>query len=272
VLPITVIEHDVNLGPSAARRSAIASSSATHLAFLDADDLWLPDHLEQLMKAVDVGVAVTADAYRWSPGGRIARRTHRDLSPVPTPDEQREASISGNFVFIGALCSRADYEAAGGFRDGFSGAEDWDLWIRMIRQGVRFAPTASPTCVYRITPGSLTGGTSIFDRYLAVLAAAQRDATEPWELAMIARSIARHEARRALVASQHAARAGEVAKARDLARGVGAIEGRLSLEALALRAAPRLTSAFGDALRDRFRWGVRAPHVSRADAGPAHLE
>ena len=41
-----------------------------------------------------------------------------------------------NFVSIGALFPRVAYDEAGGFRDGVSGAEDWDLWIRMIRAGL----------------------------------------------------------------------------------------------------------------------------------------
>lgn len=257
-LPITVIEHDRNRGPAAARRTAIDRSTAPFLAFLDADDLWFPDHLEQLAQVVHAaGGAATADAYRWREGSRILRKTHRDLVPVPGPAAQRRASLRANFVFIGSMCARSDYDAAGGFRDGFSGAEDWDLWIRMIRRGVVFRQTASPTCVYRLADEGLTAGPAIFDRYVAVLQSARSEAEDDSERAVIDRTLVRLRARRALLASYDSARSGDVGGARSLARTATGGGPMLRAEALALRMSPRAASALGDAARHRFRWGPR---------------
>src|SRR5258708_25753092 len=44
-LPIQVVSHATNQGLASARRSAIAACSEPLLAILDADDVWLPDHL-----------------------------------------------------------------------------------------------------------------------------------------------------------------------------------------------------------------------------------
>ena len=76
--------------------------------------------------------------------------TQHDHFPIPAPDHQMLDILRHNFVSIGALFPRAAYEDAGGFRDGVSGAEDWDLWIRMIRAGLRVHGVAAPTLLYRV--------------------------------------------------------------------------------------------------------------------------
>src|SRR5581483_10965231 len=47
-LPITVVSAAARSGPAGARAEAVAASSSPLIAFLDADDVWLPDHLATL--------------------------------------------------------------------------------------------------------------------------------------------------------------------------------------------------------------------------------
>src|ERR671913_872301 len=42
-----------NGGPGKARNTAIAKSNGSLLAFIDADDLWLPEKLERQLQALD---------------------------------------------------------------------------------------------------------------------------------------------------------------------------------------------------------------------------
>jgi len=138
LLPVVVVTLERNAGPAAARRAAIARTDAPLLALLDADDVWLPDHLESLAALhARFGGIVCADALRWHPGEGIRDETQRDHFPIPPPERQMLDILRHNFVSIGALFPRVAYDEVGGFRDGVSGAEDWDLWIRMIRKGLR---------------------------------------------------------------------------------------------------------------------------------------
>lgn len=151
LIPVEVVRLERNSGPAAARRAAIARIDTPLIALLDADDVWLPDHLASLaaLQARSGGI-VCADALRWHPGEGVRRVTQRDHFPIPAPDHQMVDILRHNFVSIGALFPRAAYEDTGGFRDGVSGAEDWDLWIRMIRAGLRVHGVAAPTLLYRV--------------------------------------------------------------------------------------------------------------------------
>src|SRR5438552_3801207 len=59
-------------------------------------------------------------------------------------------------VFVGSLFSRTDYARSGGFREGL--AEDWDLWIRMVREGVVIRRADHPTVLYRWSEESSGAG------------------------------------------------------------------------------------------------------------------
>jgi glycosyltransferase involved in cell wall biosynthesis len=255
VLPITVLRQ-ANGGPAAARRRGIEASSSPLIALLDADDLWLPDHLEVMRATYDRhGGIISAGAIRWIPGQGAARRDHVAAHPVPPPEEQPVAILRSNFVFVGALFSRRDHDRAGGFRDGFSGAEDWDLWIRMIRDGARVWPVGEPTVVYRINEGSLSAGARIHDTYRAVLERALVEADAADERAEIQRSMPRYVARAELARAHDAVAIGDLGAARAIARGVREAPLPFRLEAFALAVAPRAAQRVGDLIRRR-RWRV----------------
>jgi glycosyltransferase involved in cell wall biosynthesis len=176
VLPVRVVSQN-KAGPGPARSLAIAESTEPLIALLDADDMWLPDHLETLHAAYrsNPGI-VTGDGLLWRPGQEIQPHTYRSQAPVPALDRQPLEIVRRNFIFIGSLFARCDYDAAGGFRSFAPGAEDWDLWIRMVRNGVTVTPTNHATYLYRLSPGGLTAQQDVLDRYIAVLGAAVDEA------------------------------------------------------------------------------------------------
>jgi len=152
-LPIEVIRQEQNRGPGAARHCAIQASTAPLLAMLDADDLFLPDHLECMAAthAVAPGLVSTQEL-SWSPGVSLTQLT----GPRPTPRKLGElgALLHHNFINF-PLFSRELYELAGGFGDQYY-CEDWDLWIRMVRAGARVTMVSHPTAIHRMHARSLT--------------------------------------------------------------------------------------------------------------------
>ena len=250
--PVRVIRQE-NQGPAAARRAGVAVTTSDLLAFVDADDVWLPDHLEvAAAEHARRGGLVSPDALTWRPGHRLPRRSRRARYPVPAAKAQRVAILRRNFVFSSVVVARDDYESAGGYRDGVTGAEDWDLWIRMIRNGVVVRGTTPATWLYRVDTGSLTDRPEMRSTYCEVLRRSIDESVDDIERRAARDHIERLEARQQLDRAYAAARSGESATARGVARSISAGTPRVRGEALALSAAPVLATRVGDRARDRW--------------------
>ena len=242
-LPLTVVRSEHNGGPSVARRVAIAASSSPLLALLDADDVWLPDHLSTLAALhAQAGGLVMADAVRWLPGEAFGSVWSEAYRP-PAPEAQLAALYRENWVISCTLFGRDLYERAGGFRGSLRVGEDWDLWIRMVRAGGVVAQAAHATVLYRMTPGSLmSSDLGVHDR-IAVLELALAEAGEgPVERSAVRAGLRQLRAERHLMTAYRLE--GEhhpwVARAHGLAAATG--RRRVAVRGLAMGLAPRVTA------------------------------
>lgn len=152
-LPLEVVRLEQNRGPGVARHRAIRLTTAPLLAMLDADDLFLPDHLESMAAthAACPGL-VSAQELSWCPGVGLTLPARPQRTPRQS--DILRALLRHNFVNFGFF-SRDLYELAGGFGDQYY-CEDWDLWIRMIRAGASMTMASHPTAIHRVHSRSLT--------------------------------------------------------------------------------------------------------------------
>lgn len=149
-------------GPARARNLAISQARGELLAFLDADDLWLPDYLGSQTETFDVAQSasgsvgvVACDARLLGPGG-LQRGTYRDHAPFPEPLTLARL-LESNPVFISALSPRAVVEKVGGFDPlATFGAEDHNLWIKIMERGYRIVYNPRPVAVYRVGASSMS--------------------------------------------------------------------------------------------------------------------
>lgn len=212
LLPLRVVTHPTNRGLGAARRTGIASTGNDLIALLDADDLWLPDHLEVMLATYGQhGGIVTADTLWWAPGRQVSQVSGRRRKRIPAPEHQRLGILENNFVHPISLFSRSDYERAGGFSD-LRKMEDWDLWMRMIRKGVTVTMAPTPTALYRIHGGSLSAGRGTLATNLEQLPK-YLDELEPDEQRVLRRTIRRRRARVDLFAGEREQAAGRLGRA-----------------------------------------------------------
>lgn len=167
-LPLRVIRQSAAGGPGPARNLGIAECATDLVAILDADDVWLPDHLDALVGRGGPGTVVSPTVCRWWPGVGLAPWTPPAALQAASQREQYERMLVENFVFSGSLVARHDVQRVGGFGPS-SVSEDWDLWIRLASAGVRFVLAPGPTVLYRQHERSLSWDLRCLQGDMAVL-------------------------------------------------------------------------------------------------------
>lgn len=152
-----VIIRQKNQGPSAARNNAVKVSKGEYLAFVDADDLWLPEKLAKQMVLLERDPAIDlvfSDCYLFSEKGEC-KRTSFQISP-PFQGFVFERLFAGNFITMLTVVIRKDcYLRSGGLDTELKFGEDYDLWLRISRDA-RFAYVNEPLAKYRIHPNQLS--------------------------------------------------------------------------------------------------------------------
>ena len=139
----TVIAQQQSRGPSASRNLGVSRSTAPLVAFLDADDEWLPDHAERLVAALDHPGVVFAgsDAMRFGFESGLMTTDFAGDAPV----DLRDVLISENPVIQSSvMILRNVFDQAGGYDETIRLSEDYDLWTRVADYGT-FAYVKAPT-------------------------------------------------------------------------------------------------------------------------------
>ena len=157
VLPIRLLKNEQNIGCGHSRALAIAAATGDVIATLDADDIWLPDHLRLLVPLMtDPSVIVATRPIRWAPGYGLDTSRVGVPPDVPDPTSQEAEILRYNFLFVGSLFSRLAIEGVGGGSLRRT-VDDWDVWIRLIvAGGCRAVAAPHETVLYRSHSGSLS--------------------------------------------------------------------------------------------------------------------
>ena len=237
-LPLRILTTSDNGGPSAARHRAIDAAGQPLVALLDADDLWLPDHLETLVALQRrVGGIALARFLRWAPGAGLGWHPE-DVAAVPPPGAQLRAFARGNFAWIATLFERSLYLRAGGFRPELRVGEEWDLYIRMVRAGAVIHRADHATALYRVRAGSLMWDDDGIDDRRRVVELARDESDDPTERQAFARGVVRVAAERALLRAYRLAADGRPWAARRAA--LGSVRGtrRVQVRGAAMTLAP----------------------------------
>ena len=146
-------------GVAAARNHALARASGEYVSFLDSDDRWMPEKLEQV--AALIGRDSQADLI-YHDVMFVARngRRWRDSSGPPPSDPYRRLLLGNNFLATSAVTVRRSCVAiAGGFdcNPDFEICEDYELWLRLAGAGAKFACIPAILAEIVRMDGSLTG-------------------------------------------------------------------------------------------------------------------
>lgn len=146
------------LGAGAARNTAIRQARGELIAFLDGDDMWLPEFLASQVAFLGKGYdMVYCDAQQF--GMRSAlRKTF--MESAPSIGEVTAASLLDfrcNVITSGTVANKTAIVAAGLFEHERVPAEDFHLWVRMATKGFRIGYQEKVLLKYRVHLDSLSG-------------------------------------------------------------------------------------------------------------------
>ncbi len=144
-----------NRGLSSARNTGISHATGEFLTYLDSDDLFLPEKLTLLVKAINseprigliAGQAIIIDENN-QPLGEIFDQ------PLPSDGSQL---LLGNPLHVGSVLLRSEWQKRVGlFDQNLRSYEDWDLWLRLARIGCPMGWIAKPVSFYRFHRTQMT--------------------------------------------------------------------------------------------------------------------
>ncbi len=156
---IRYIRHEKNKGGSSARNTGIKLAKGEYIAFLDSDDEWLPEKIEQQIKILEdtstnVGVVHT-EFFIKEPDGKT-HIAHKNV-PVKERNIHRQLlEVEGSFVatptiFIRKIC----FDKVGMFDENLTRLQDWELMIR-ISEYFEFIFIDTPLVKVHITDNSIS--------------------------------------------------------------------------------------------------------------------
>lgn len=144
--------YQSNRDRAVARNHGARLATGRLIAFLDADDVWLREHLALSVAALEREPSAPLSASDYllvdaslRPIGQ-ATKTSREQS--------LESLLVENSIATSAVVVRAGaFRAVGGFDESLEGSEDWELWLRLtaLAPAVR---VEAVTMLYRVHPAS----------------------------------------------------------------------------------------------------------------------
>lgn len=140
-----------NSGPAMARQAGVEAAQGRHVAFLDSDDLWLPQKLERQLAFMQArGAALSFTAFRRiSPDGGTAGRLIR------VPESLTYDQLLGNTA-IATSTVIVDRERTGPFRMVKTYYDDFALWLEITRRGFPAFGLDEDLMRYRVVGGSVS--------------------------------------------------------------------------------------------------------------------
>lgn len=132
---VRLLRHERALGVAVARNHGAAEARGDWLGFIDDDDLWAPEKLTRQLEVAAAG------GRTWIYSGSVnvdnELRVLAAVRPPPPPDVARLVPRRNVIPGGGSnvIVRREAFERVGTFDPRLRNTEDWEMWIRLARDG-----------------------------------------------------------------------------------------------------------------------------------------
>lgn len=138
-----------NSGVAIARNSGIEFSNGKYILPLDGDDLISPNYISEAIKILEDRPEVKVvycEAVKFDKSGQ---------KPWKLKDFNLNLLARDNMIFVSGIFRKADCMAVGGFSDDMKmGREDWEFWIKMLKDGGKVVKLPFVGFYYRLHASS----------------------------------------------------------------------------------------------------------------------
>jgi glycosyltransferase involved in cell wall biosynthesis len=150
------LRNDTNQGVSVARNRALAQARGTYVAFLDADDAWLPGKLQSQIDVLERESSVVAIGGEMIPFMQAIPQSGNAVPSVIMLGF-RDMVIKNHLATPTVVVRREALARVGEFSERLKICEDYDLWLRLAEIGV-IAKLCVPLARYRRRADGLSAG------------------------------------------------------------------------------------------------------------------
>jgi glycosyltransferase involved in cell wall biosynthesis len=136
---LRVIRRPRRGGPAAARNTGLAAARGVLVSQLDADDLWEPEYLENVLPHFEdpaVGLTYTNATILGHPEGLDSYIVDTSVHPIDRFPKIAEVNPIGSLT---ATMRRGAVVGVGGYSTRLFGTEDYHLYLKLARAGWRFS-------------------------------------------------------------------------------------------------------------------------------------
>lgn len=154
---LRIIQHGANQGLVASLNEGLGQARGRYIARIDADDLMLADRLMQQVEWLEAHpeVAVLATCVElMDTDGEPCGAWSTDQDTI-TEEAIRLMLPRTNCIAHPSLMIRRETLGALRYDPRQKGAEDWDLWLRLMARGARIAKLPEPLTRYRVHSSSI---------------------------------------------------------------------------------------------------------------------